>query len=340
MTPAVVPPGVCFRSLSTRTNIVGRLPTVTGCPCFGAALQRELDRRPVAVLERDGDRRSRAARADASARCATPRRSAGDRRPLPASRARVRTARCSSRSCAADRRSACRAIATTRQPGRTADAAAPSTLVTSKLAADEPDVEARVGAEIGRRRAARRAASPPTTESARSATGRDARACRERRRAARRSDLAAAARGLSSARTPSQFTPFIVLSKCESRIVVHAASNVSTPLRHLRREQAAERQRQPSADARGSRRRMPACSLDERLDRGRRLEDRRVDLVELDRGQRDAPAARPSPTASSSSAPAGRRTSCSPIWTCVTVIGPICDSRVPMTPAFRPVSTS
>ena len=43
------------------------------------------------------------------------------------------------------------------------------------------------------------------------------------------SDLAAAARGLSSARTPSQFTPFIVLSKWESRIVVHAASNVSTP---------------------------------------------------------------------------------------------------------------
>jgi hypothetical protein len=42
-------------------------------------------------------------------------------------------------------------------------------------------------------------------------------------------DLAAAARGLSSARTPSQFTPFIVLSKWESRIVVQAASNVSSP---------------------------------------------------------------------------------------------------------------
>ena len=40
-------------------------------------------------------------------------------------------------------------------------------------------------------------------------------------------DVAAAARGLSSARTASQLRPFIVLSKWVSRMIVQAASNVS-----------------------------------------------------------------------------------------------------------------
>jgi hypothetical protein len=57
-------------------------------------------------------------------------------------------------------------------------------------------------------------------------------------------DLADAARGLSSARTPSQLTPFIVLSKWESRMVVHAASNVSSPCGTW-----AERPADPSASA-------------------------------------------------------------------------------------------
>ena len=292
MTPAVCPPGVCFRSLSTRTNIVGRLPTVTGCPCSGRRSSDDLDRRPLSVFERDVDLRSRAARADASARCATPRRSAGDRRRLPARPARFRTARCSSRSVRSRSAIGVPPIASTRQPGRTADAAARSTLVTSN--SPPTSLTSKPGSRAAYRttRATRRAAHPPTTESARSATGRGGRACRGRRRAARRSDLAAAARGLSSARTASQFTPFIVLSKCESRMVVHAASNVSHALRHLRREQSAERQRRHRRSA-ASEPDVDRVSLDERLDRGRRLEHRRVHRVELDRGQRDGSARTP-----------------------------------------------
>ena len=96
-----------------------------------------------------------------------------------------------------------------------------------QLGADQAHVEARVAAEIDGRGAA--TLSRPDGMSAKCDSPSRPSMSRMTSRSSP-SVCARAARGASSALTAGQSTPFIVGSKCESRMMVQAASNVSLPL--------------------------------------------------------------------------------------------------------------
>ena len=106
-------------------------------------------------------------------------------------------------------------------------------------------------------------------------------------------DFAAAACGRSSVRTAFQSTPFMAGSKCVSRMIVHAASKVSSPSGYLsRKRHARARDDEQTGDREGqlhraARRRTRAhASFQQCLDGGGRFEDGRLHVVEFDGRER------------------------------------------------------
>ena len=114
------------------------------------------------------------------------------------------------------------------QPGRTSDAASRSTFVTTR---SRPTSRTSNPGSAVPAASLRLPLPPPSSadDGIRAKCERPSRPSMSRMTPrSSDSDFADAARGPSSARTAFQSRPFIVLSKCVSRMIVQAASNVST----------------------------------------------------------------------------------------------------------------
>ena len=151
-------PRVCRASLVTRTYMVGRLPTVTGCPARPSAATVCVDGGARAIFERRPRRSSRPAAQARLERCARPR---APRTPVGIRRLRHRASEISATGLPP--------TAVSCQPGRTPAVAAPTAGFDAgdeHVAADEPDVEARrapTGGRLARRVGGRRAGSRSAT---------------------------------------------------------------------------------------------------------------------------------------------------------------------------------
>ena len=220
--------------------MVGRLPIVTGSPVSAARRRSTATDRSARRRRTSGRASIRPVRAGGSRPRATPPRSAD-------------VGRRAGSNFASSCRHAVPSIVAGTIRASTPAARCPARRVRPKSPAISRPTSRTSNPDRRRRRPASRAASRPTTGAARSAIGRAGRASRGSRRAARRVSRRASARGLSSVRTASQSTPFIRGSKCVSRTIFHAASNVSTgagpcasdrPERRRAHEQRTPRRRQ------------------------------------------------------------------------------------------------
>ena len=211
--PALAPRAVRSSSLSTRTCIVGRLPTVAGCP--GSA-------RRATVWPR-----SLMPSLNISGTCdpCGPRRRVSTIRQISTFRNRTGIVSGRRDSISATGKPS---IASRRQPGRTPAAAAPPSGSTRTTSSSAPMSRTSKPGSPLRSTGAAVPLSPPDGMMAKCDSPRRPSMSRMTSRSSP-SVCARAARGPSSALTAGQSRPFIVGSKCESRMMVQAASNVSLP---------------------------------------------------------------------------------------------------------------
>ncbi len=214
ITPTAAPRIVRRSSVSTRTYMVGRLPTVAGWP---ASARRSTD----TPMSRGP-----------STNISEVREPCGPRSLVSTI---LHTSTCRSRSgieSGSRERSSVTGMSSierSRQPGLIPAAAAPPFASTCVTSSSEPTSRtSKPGSPL------RSVGGPPVLPRP---DGISAKCDKPSRPSMSRmtsrsspSVCARAARGANSARTAGQSTPFIVGSKCESRMMVHAASNVSIPL--------------------------------------------------------------------------------------------------------------